>query len=196
MKLILGLGNPGEQYKDTRHNIGFMVLDKLAREVGTTNASWKHEEKFKSDITKAGELLLAKPQTFMNVSGVAVSSLVSFYKLTPSDVWVVHDDMDLPLGKIKIRMGGSSAGHHGVASIINALGTDKFLRFRLGVGKGKENIGVNADRNIVRKTVIHFVLSRFNRHEAGSLKHLIKNGTEAVRIALEHGTDYTMTRFN
>jgi PTH1 family peptidyl-tRNA hydrolase len=111
-------------------------------------------------------------------------------------VWVIHDDMDLPMGKIRIRLGGSSAGHHGVDSLIKELGTDSFLRFRLGIGRGKENTGVNADRHIHRRTVISFVLSRFTQHDAGKLKVLVKHGADAVRIALTEGTDKAMGRYN
>ena len=118
MKLIVGLGNPGGEYKDTRHNIGFMVVDKLAKELGVTDPSWNTDPKKNALTAKIGEVLLVKPQTFMNKSGFAVSALMNFYKLTPADVWIIHDDIDLPLGKIKIREKGGSAGHHGIESII------------------------------------------------------------------------------
>ena len=195
MKLIVGLGNPGEKYKDTRHNVGFAVVEKLAHELGV-GVSWTNEEKHKAMVAKAGEILLVKPQTFMNTSGISVKGLVDFYKLTPTDVWVIHDDLDLPLGKIRIRQGGGSPGHHGVDSIIRELKSADFVRFRLGIGRGKENIGPNADRKLHRATVIDFVLSRFTRHEAGELKHLVKHGMEAVRAALFEGIDRAMNRFN
>jgi PTH1 family peptidyl-tRNA hydrolase len=123
----------------------------------------------------------------MNKSGFAVRALVDFYKLTPADVWVIHDDIDLPLGKIKIREKGGSAGHHGIESIIKELGTDVFIRFRLGIGRG-------TDTN--DRSVIAFVLSRFRQSEAGSFKHLIKHGTQAVQTALLKGLDVAMNRFN
>lgn len=182
MKLIVGLGNPGSEYQDTRHNVGFMVIEKLAKELSREQIFWKEEEKFKALIVKIGDVILVKPITFMNSSGIAVGAIMRFYKLAPSDIWVIHDDMDLPLGKIRIREKGSSGGHHGVESILEQLKTDLFLRFRLGIGHGKQSIS--------------FVLSRFTRGEAGTLKHLIKNGTEAVRIALTEGTDKAMSRFN
>ena len=195
MTILVGLGNPGDQYKDTRHNIGFMVLEKLSHELGI-GALFTHEKKFDADVVKIGDTVLIKPTTFMNGSGVAVRKVMAFYKLTPKDVWVLHDDMDLPMGKIRIRMGGSSAGHHGVDSMIKELGTDGFLRFRFGIGRGKESTGVNADRHINKSTVISFVLSRFSRHDAGKLKVLVKHGADAVRIALTEGTDKAMTRYN
>lgn len=211
MKLIVGLGNPGGEYKDTRHNIGFMVVEKLAKELGTSAGVWEEKEKFKSAVAKVGEVLLVKPVIFMNNSGIAVSSIVNFYKLKPEDVWVIHDDIDLPLGKIRIRTGGGSAGHNGVESIIKEIGSDAFIRFRMGIGRGKLFGHVSKDseeeqgnkekripdqKRMYHRSIVDFVLSRFSRGEAGELKHLIKNGSEAVSIALSDGIDRAMNRFN
>jgi peptidyl-tRNA hydrolase, PTH1 family len=196
MKLIVGLGNPGEKYQDTRHNVGFMVVDKLAHELGGSDITWKRHEKFKAYVAQSGEAMLAKPDTFMNGSGVAVKSLADFYKMVPEDIWVVHDDLDLPLGKIRIRVGGGSAGHHGIDSIIKELGNDKFVRVRLGIGRGKSGSGIVADRMLPQSSVVRFVLSRFGRSEAGDLKHLVAHGVEAVRVALFKGLDRAMNRFN
>lgn len=196
MKLLIGLGNPGEKYASTRHNIGFMIVDRLARELGNQTAIWQQDDKKNVVTAKVGEVLLAKPLTFMNKSGFAVKALVDFYKLAPSDVWIIHDDIDLPLGKIRIRERGASAGHNGVDSIIKHLGTDAFVRFRLGIGRGKESTGRQMDRNLHHRAVISFVLSRFRQSEAGKMKHLVKHGAEAVRIALMKGLDKAMNRFN
>lgn len=213
MKLIIGLGNPGGEYKDTRHNIGFMVVEKLAKELGTEAPIWEEKEKFKSVVARIGDILLVKPIIFMNNSGLAVTSIVNFYKLKPDNVWVIHDDIDLPLGKIRIRTGGGSAGHNGVESIIKELKSDVFVRFRMGIGRGKLFGHISKDARDVdehfhkekrafsqnrmyHQSVVDFVLSRFSQGEAGSLKHLIKNGSEAVRIALSEGIDRAMTRFN
>jgi PTH1 family peptidyl-tRNA hydrolase len=208
MKLIVGLGNPGSEYQDTRHNIGFMVIEKLAKEFSKDQVSWKEEEKFKAVIAKTNDVILVKPITFMNSSGIAVSSIMHYFKLAPSDVWIIHDDIDLPLGKIRIREKGSSAGHRGVESVIAELRTDQFVRFRLGIGRGKLFSKGDSDTSDIEKGNagraqhqrhkwdISFVLSRFTQGEAGTLKHLIKNGTEAVRIALTEGTDKAMGRFN
>lgn len=196
MKLIVGLGNPGDKYKDTRHNVGFDVVDKLAHELGKATALWEFQKKHNALTVKIGEVVLVKPQTYMNASGESVRSLVSFYKLTSDDVWVIHDDLDLPMGKIRIRQGGASAGHHGVDSIIKELKSDNFLRFRLGIGTGKENIGDHTDRKLHRSKVIEFVLSRFHQGEAGTMKHLVKNSVEAVRVTLFDGLDRAMNRFN
>ena len=188
MKLIVGLGNPGSQYKDTRHNIGFIVIDKLEKELASgIPPAWQKDEKKNVLTVKIGDILLAKPQTFMNKSGFAVQAVMDFYKLTPLDIWVVHDDMDLPLGKIKIREKGGSAGHNGVQSIIDQLKTDAFVRFRLGIGKEADS---------THRNVISYVLSRFRQSEAGAFKHLIKHSSDAVQMALKKGIDVAMNRFN
>lgn len=208
MKLIVGLGNPGSEYQDTRHNIGFMTIDKLAKELTSEVVSWKEHGTGNALVARVGEVLLVKPITFMNNSGIAVSSIMRYYKLNPSDVWIIHDDMDLPIGKIRIRSKGSSGGHRGIDSIIKELKTDTFVRFRLGIGRGKLfSKGDNDTTDIEKgnagraqhqrhKWDISFVLSRFTQGEAGTLKHLIKNGTNAVRIALSEGIDKAMLRFN
>lgn len=196
MKMIIGLGNPGADYEDTRHNIGFMVVDKLAREIGRDTLVWQQDDKRMAFVAKVGEVILVKPVTFMNNSGAAVKKLADFYKISPVDVWVIHDDLDLPLGKIRIRESGGTAGHNGVESIMTHLGTDKFLRFRLGIGRGKEDIKKHTDQNLKHRSVMHFVLSRFTQSEAGALKKLIKYSVEAVRISLVEGIDKAMNRFN
>ncbi len=196
MKIIAGLGNPGRQYENTRHNIGFMVVEKLSRELGGSAPGWEESQKHKSLLAKIGDILLVKPLTFVNNSGLAVASVALFYKVRPQDVWVIHDDMDLPLGKIRIREKGGSAGHNGVNSIMVNLKSDQFVRFRLGIGRGKESAGRSDEKNLHHRWVIGFVLSRFSQHEAGELKHLVKHGTEAVRIALIEGLDKAMNRFN
>lgn len=196
MKLVAGLGNPGEKYKDTRHNVGFLVVEKLARELTRGQPHWEASPKQHAHIVKTGEVLLVKPQTYMNASGIAVAGLASYYKIQPQDVWVVHDDMDLPVGKIRIRASGSSAGHHGIESVMRELTTEKFIRIRLGIGRGMESRANTTEKNLHRRFVIDYVLSRFTRGEAGQLKHLVKYGTEAVRIGLTEGIDKAMSRFN
>lgn len=196
MKLIVGLGNPGGTYEHTRHNIGFMVVDRLSRELGEGAAAWETDTKKNVMTAKISDILLAKPLTFMNKSGFAVKALVDFYKLTPADVWVVHDDIDLPLGKIRIRGSGASGGHNGVDSILQQLKSDAFVRFRLGIGRGKESTGRQTDKNLHHRSVIAFVLSRFRQGEAGEFRKLVKHGSEAVRIALTQGIDKAMNRFN
>jgi PTH1 family peptidyl-tRNA hydrolase len=195
MKVIIGLGNPGREYTNTRHNIGFMAIDHLAQELGAAIPVWEKSEKNQVLTVKAGDVLMVKPQTFMNNSGEAVRKLMQFYKLNPADIWIVHDDMDLPLGKIRIREKGGTAGHNGVESIRLALGTDVFLRFRLGIGRDSES-QAGPDKEKKHKSVIAFVLSRFSQGEAGSLKHLVHHATTAIRMALDEGIDRAMNRYN
>lgn len=200
MKLIVGLGNPEEKYQYTRHNIGFMVVEKLAKAllpVDRSERAWMGEKKFTSQVCKIEkDLFLAKPHTYMNRSGIAILSLINFYKISPSDLWVVHDDIDLPLGKIRIRVGGSSAGHNGIDSIIETLHFSDFVRFRLGIGKGKLNIQHTADHNLSRREIEKYVLSPFRENEAGEVKKMIKNSTEALKIAFQKGLEKAMNRFN
>lgn len=138
MKLIIGLGNPGKKYEKTRHNLGFMAVDFLREKSGAPE--FKLNKKCNAEITKTDEIIFAKPQTFMNNSGEAATKLLSFYKLSPADLSVIHDDLDLDFEKIKIGAGRGSAGHNGVKSIIDALGTKDFNRIRIGVGRPPANI--------------------------------------------------------
>ena len=133
MKLVVGLGNPGAQYAKTRHNIGFMIVDEVAR---SQSASWKLDKKMQAELAETtvdGEkIIFAKPQTFMNHSGESVQKIMQFYKISPSDVWVVFDDIDVPFGKLKLRQEGSAGGHQGVVSTISHIGTN-FVRIRVGI---------------------------------------------------------------
>jgi peptidyl-tRNA hydrolase, PTH1 family len=196
MKAIIGLGNPGKEYEDTRHNIGFMVIEKLAKELSATSVSWELNKKINALVCTVGGVLLVKPQTFMNASGETASKLMSYYKIEPSDIWVIHDDLDLPLGKIRIREKGAAAGHNGMDSIMKSLQTDTIVRFRLGIGRGKEDMSNPSDHQIKHRSIISFVLSRFTQNEAGEMRKLVKHGVEAIRIALIDGIDKAMNRFN
>jgi len=141
MKLIIGLGNPGKKYEATRHNAGFMAVDAFAEEL---DAAWKKDVKRKAFVATATvgseKVILAKPQTFMNNSGEAAAALVSFYKADPRGILLVHDDMDLPPGRIQFKDGGSAAGHNGVASVYERLGTTGIQRLRIGIGHPEEQI--------------------------------------------------------
>ncbi|OGH02825.1 MAG: aminoacyl-tRNA hydrolase [Candidatus Levybacteria bacterium RIFCSPHIGHO2_01_FULL_37_17] len=203
MKLIVGLGNPGEKYEKTRHNLGFIVLDQLLKDSQTVSKTkWDKNAKLKSEIFimdwtpkkgTAEKVIFAKPHTYMNNSGMAVSLLKSFYKITPSDIWIVQDELDLPLGYMKIRLGGSGAGHHGINSIISSLGTDKFWRFRLGIGASKKHAEI---ANHKFKNVSDFVLDTFQRGESRDVKHLVKRATQALTAALEKNIQSAMNQFN
>lgn len=203
MKLIVGLGNPGDKYESTRHNLGFMVLEHLLKKVQPVKKSkWDNNPKLKSQIyimdlnRKNGEgekIILAKPQTYMNNSGMAVSLLSSFYKVSSEDIWIVHDELDLPIGYMKIRLGGSGAGHHGIGSIIDALGTDKFWRFRLGIGQTRNHEEM-AKHSVGKAS--KYVLDTFTKHEYSSIKHLQKRAVDAILTALEKGLQSAMNQFN
>ncbi|RJQ38168.1 aminoacyl-tRNA hydrolase [Candidatus Microgenomates bacterium] len=198
MRLIVGLGNFGEKHEKTRHNLGFRVLDKLASSVERLASSWKREERFKSEIGKlTGDILVAKPLTYMNNSGLAVSLISNFYKIKPEDVWIIHDDIDLDMGHIKIRLGGGSAGHKGVESIMETLGTDKFWRFRLGIGKHVERL--EGDKKLKKeklKNVEDYVLGEFTKDESGRVNDLIGRGAKAIEFAIKNGLEKAMNKFN
>ena len=168
MKLIVGLGNPERSYSATRHNLGFEVLDELVKKLNLVD--WTMEDKFKAQLIKTPELILAKPQTYVNRSGMAVKLLSTAYSLQPTDIIVIHDELDLPLGKIKVRIGGAAAGHHGVESIINSLGTDQFVRLRLGIGNLKTQ---SAERKGAHVSAEKFVLEPFMHSEKSQVKHCL-----------------------
>lgn len=181
MKLIVGLGNPvlrqaqdKDKYQNSRHNLGFMVVDELV-------SSWEDNKKLKSLIAKKDDLILAKPLTYMNNSGLAVKLLTSYYHLAPSNLVIIHDDLDLMLGQIKVRTGGSAAGHHGVESIISALGTDQFTRIRLGIGNQKSHSG---EHHRVHFEAEKFVLEPFEPGEKPQVKHMIKQAVEVLTSIL------------
>jgi PTH1 family peptidyl-tRNA hydrolase len=163
MKLIVGLGNIGPRYARTRHNLGFMIVDRLAE---TLEAKWKAESKLKADIATAeleGEkVVLAKPQTMMNLSGESIQRIMQFYKLAPADIWVVFDEVDVPFGRLRIRHGGSGGGHQGVTSTIRHIG-DGFVRFRAGISLN--------DRNVEPSEV--YVLKAFNEEEQEQLPTVV-----------------------
>ncbi len=210
MKLIVGLGNPGTKYESTRHNLGFLIIDQFLKNAEPVSKSnWKEEKKLKSEIypldyqPKKGKLeriILAKPLTYMNNSGMAVSLIARFYKVPPADIWVIHDELDLPLGFMKIRFGGGTAGHHGLESILNFLGTDKFWRFRMGIGEEKLKVKNLPAGRQVKKSKLRkmegFVLGGFKRSDKGTLKNMIKRGTKAIQTALENDLESAMNQFN
>ncbi|MBO8138095.1 MAG: aminoacyl-tRNA hydrolase [Desulfotomaculum sp.] len=182
MKMIVGLGNPGPEYSKTRHNVGFMVLDKLAGNLNTA----VNKNKFKALMGEAEvndeKVLLIKPQTYMNLSGEAVGRLAQWYKISPQDVVVIYDDMDLPLGKMRIRLKGSSGGHNGMKSIIAHLGTENFPRIRIGIGRGTESI--------------KHVLSNFTKDEMKQVEEVLNNAVEAVITMLNKDINTAMNKYN
>jgi len=163
MKLIIGLGNPGKKHEKTRHNIGWMIIDEFYEQHADDFSAFSENKKFNSEISKGDQIILAKPLTMMNNSGHAVQALMNFYKIPPQNLLVIHDDVDLELGKTKFETGRSSAGHNGVQSIINMIGTQDFARARVGVGREK------------RGDTAKFVLNKFGFFEKSKLKNIISN---------------------
>jgi len=195
MFLIVGLGNPGEKYQNTRHNLGFMVVDEAARKfLPLKETKWEEDKQANALVLRVPpNILLVKPLTFMNASGKAVAKLASSFRLQASSIWVVHDDIDLPLGKIKIRLGGGSAGHRGIESIIKELGTDKFVRFRLGIGHPRRNLKFKTEN---LKSVEGYVLEKFQTKEKSEVKKMIKKAIKAIQVALKKGPERAMNEFN
>lgn len=200
MILVAGLGNPGNKYKYARHNVGFMVVERLAKDLLPLFRSlraWKQDDRFKSEICKVSDsLLLVKPQTFMNNSGIGISLVRNYFKIKTTDIWIVYDDIDLPLGKIRIRKGGGSAGHNGIRSAMQLLAQNDFVRIRLGIGRGMKDPKKTSKKNISRSLVEKFVLSPFMDSEAGDAKKLVKHASEAIRTCLKDGIETAMSRFN
>ncbi len=201
IKLIVGLGNPGEQYANTRHNLGFDALDTFLKKCGN-DATFSPEKKFKAELAKFdytkkdGEvvsLFLLKPQTYMNLSGLSVSALTNFFKIPPDEVLVIHDDLDLLLGKMKIRIGGSAAGHHGVENIIEKLGSDNFVRLRLGIGVEKT---ISGEHKEVHFQAEQFVIEKFEAKEKSKVKTMLKRTVQAIETILEKGLEKAQTEFN
>lgn len=185
-KLIVGLGNPEPKYDQTRHNIGFAVVDALAIAWG---CPWQDHKRFQgwfNEGARGGQKrYLLKPKTYMNLSGQAVRAVLDWYKLAPEAVLVVYDDMDLPLGRIRLRLSGSAGGHNGMKSLISHLGTQHFPRLRLGIGK--------ADGS--KDTIAH-VLGRFTPGEMPIVEKSLQLASEAIEYSLREGIPNTMSRFN
>ena len=186
MKLIVGLGNPGREYHWTRHNLGFLLLDELAREYQISMSRRGLKSVYGRGRIALTEVILAKPQTYMNLSGEAVQRLLHFFKIPPQDLITLHDDLDLPWGKIRIRIGGSSGGHRGILSLHEAMGTEEFIRFKIGIGRPADPGRDPAD----------YVLDPLREGEREELKDLLKHGTEAVEMLLRRGPQEAMNRFH
>lgn len=183
--IFVGLGNPGRQYKQTRHNIGFMVVDRLAERLGVSFTRVVMRSLIVDARYEGVRLILAKPQTYMNESGGAVSSLVRFYKVPLERLVVVHDDLDLPFGTLRLRPGGSSPGQKGVTSIIEKLGTQEFPRLRCGIGRPPG-----------QKLGAQYVLQDFSKDETEELPFIVKTASDALLAIVTQGLDQAMNLFN
>jgi PTH1 family peptidyl-tRNA hydrolase len=183
--LIVGLGNPESEYADTRHNLGFACVRELAKRLGV-----KVERKRWDSLvghSEARGVWLLMPQTYMNLSGQAVAKAVRDVRVSPEQVWVVYDELDLPLCRMRIRRGGSGAGHNGVLSIINFLGTPDFIRFRVGIGKPARKGSLSGR---------HYVLGRFTKAESERIPAIVDGAASALELALEAGVERAMDRYN
>lgn len=185
MNLIIGLGNPGKAYANNRHNIGFRCINKLAKLQGIPLAQRGCQAQFGIGHIAGTEVVLAKPRTFMNLSGKSVKSLMQRFQTPPGSVLIIHDDLDLPLGKLRLYPGGGSGGHKGVDSIITQLGSQDFPRIRVGIGRPQED-GDTAD----------YVLSDFSPEERAVIEDTIAMVTEAVLYLLREGVVATMNKYN
>lgn len=170
MKLIVGLGNPGEKYSKTRHNIGFEVIDLLAEELKVSGFREKFQGLIGEAIVKDEKVFLLKPQTFMNLSGNSINEVIKFYKIDPQeDLIVIYDDMDLNQGQLKIKLKGSPGGHNGIKSIISHIG-DEFIRLKCGIGKARS-----------REETVNYVLGRFSKDEMELVEPMIENASKAAK---------------
>lgn len=183
MKLVVGLGNPGAEYAQTRHNIGFMVIDSLAKELGVAVEKSQHKALVGQGHCGSNKVILAKPQTYMNLSGQSVVALMNWYKLSPEDLLVITDDMDLAPGRLRLRRNGSAGGQNGLKNIIELLGTQEFARMRVGIGRPEHG-------------AVGHVLGKINDSEAELIEPAIKNAVEAVNMWVLEGTTAAMNKYN
>ena len=187
MKVIAGLGNPGAEYANTPHSIGFEVVDAVARGIG---ASWKGSSSFKGELATGllggVKVLLVKPQTYMNLSGECVSPVLKYHNATIEDLLVVSDDIDLPVGRLRIRKGGSAGGHNGLKSVIERTGSSDFVRLRIGVGRDPRS----------RSNVIGHVLGKFSPEDRQAMDEVVATAAEAVGAIENENLETAMNRYN
>ncbi|MGH9386901.1 MAG: aminoacyl-tRNA hydrolase [Vicinamibacterales bacterium] len=185
MKLVVGLGNPGSQYRETRHNVGFLVIDELARRWRVEQWRELFDALTAKTIFGEGPVLLAKPMTYMNLSGYSVAGLAGFYKIEPADVFIISDDAVLPLARLRARREGADGGHNGLKSVIGSLGTTAFPRLRVGVGRGEGE----------RELADH-VLERFPADERERVSAAVLRAADATEMFLREGIERVMNAFN
>ena len=184
MKLIIGLGNPTKEYEGTRHNVGFMVMDRLADVMNVSISTTKFKGEYAKLKYKGEDVILLKPMTFMNNSGESVIQVMNYFKIDSDDILVIYDDMDMPTGKLRLRESGSAGGHNGVKSIIAHVGTQKFKRIRVGIDKHP------------RIKVVDYVLGKFTKEERTYIDEGIENAVKAVESYLDHDFVTAMNAYN
>ena len=185
MKLVVGLGNPGLKYAQTRHNFGFMVIEELVRRHGVTLTAGSFSALSGSVRINGEKVILLMPQTFINNSGRAVGPAANYYRIAPEDILVIYDDLDLALGEVRLRAKGSAGGHNGMKSIIAALGTQEFARLRLGI-----------DRPTHSEEVINYVLSNFPKADQPLVEEVITTAADAAELWITDGVTVAMSKFN
>ena len=183
--MVAGLGNPGREYRETRHNIGFMVVDRLSEKYKIALTRVQNKAIIGSGVVGDNKVILVKPQTYMNLSGKAVVALIRFYKIEITNLIVVHDDVDLPFSTIRLRPGGGSAGQKGVASIIEQLGTQDFARLRMGIGRPPGQMDAAT-----------YVLQTFSGTDKVLLSEFLERATEALDCYIKEGLESAMNRYN
>lgn len=183
--LLIGLGNPGRDYRDTRHNFGFMLIDRIAVRLNARGMKVQSKAIVTDAIYEDRKLILAKPQTYMNLSGQSVQGLVHFYKIPLTNLMVLSDDLDIPFGTIRIRAAGGPGGQRGLSSVIESLGTKDFPRLRLGIGRPPG-----------RMDPANFILQNFSRDEMKSISEILDAGADAVLEFVENGLNAAMNKFN
>jgi len=192
MKLIVGLGNPGRGYAHNRHNVGFVCLNHFARTQGIRFDRKQGKARVGTGEVAGSQVLLARPQTYMNLSGQSVSRLMKKFNINLNDLVVIHDDLDLPLGKIRLRHGSSSGGHKGIDSIISSLGSQDFTRLRVGIGRPTtEGLAPTSEADIVA-----YVLSNFTPEEKQIVAQVIPKASEAIYCLLSQGLVAAMNKYN
>jgi len=192
MKLIVGLGNPGRGYANNRHNVGFVCLNHFARKQGIRFDRKQGKARIGTGEVAGSKVLLARPQTYMNLSGQSVSRLMKKFNINLNDLLIIHDDLDLPLGKIRLRHGSSSGGHKGIDSIISSLGSQDFTRLRVGIGRpATEGLAETSEADIIA-----YVLSNFTSEEKQIVVQVIPRASEAIYCLLSQGLVAAMNKYN
>jgi PTH1 family peptidyl-tRNA hydrolase len=185
MNLIVGLGNPGKKYEATRHNVGFDVIAELVRRSNPGNSRLRFEAEMWEALIHGQKTLLARPMTYMNLSGRAIQQILAFYKLTPADLVVICDDLNLPTGKLRLRKSGTAGGQKGLQNTIDQLGTTEFNRLRIGI-----------DRPAPPMAATDYVLQKFKNHERDDIEQAIQKAADAIELIIQHGPDKAMNTIN
>lgn len=196
MKLIVGLGNPGIEYQFTPHNAGFLAVDRIAEDCGAMVSNRRGRALTARTKLAGQDVLLAKPETFMNLSGLSVAALIQEFEISPGEIIVLYDELALPLGTIRIRERGSANGHNGVKSISGVLGTEEWLRIRIGVGRQRKNVAALADGREIKAGGKDYLLSPMRKQELAELDEVLDRVKDAVEVVLTEGVSAAMNRFN